>query len=115
MELLAAGEKRSVRTLTEIDLFLDCGDVLEGQGIAVDRARAGIRASAQAVLETMPELLEPAVVYDVVPRVDFHHQTLEPEDGDVFGGPLATRALAGAEKVTVAVCMIGPALEERMS
>jgi hypothetical protein len=104
-----------MRSVTDIRLSLDVEDVLEGQGISVDRARSGIVASAREILDVLPDLLDPAAVYDVVSVKDFHHKTIELENGGAFEGPLAARALAGAEKVALAVCTIGPALETRMN
>lgn len=104
-----------MRRVTDIRLSLDVEDVLEGQGIAPDRARSGIVASAREILDVLPDLLDPAAVYDVVSVTDFHHRTIELEGGGAFEGPLAARALAGAEKVALGVCTIGLALETRMN
>jgi hypothetical protein len=95
-------------------ISLRAEDVLEGQGIDPGRARSGIMNSAQKILEALPDLLEPAAIYDVFPVRSFHHKTIELDGGGTFEGPLAARALAGAEKIAVAVCTIGPALEERV-
>ncbi len=104
-----------MRRVTDIRFSLDVEDVLEGQGIAPERARSGIVASAREILDVLPNLLDPAAVYDVVSVAGFHHRTIELEGGGAFEGPLAARALAGAEKVALAVCTIGPALEARMN
>jgi hypothetical protein len=104
-----------MRRIANIEISLSAEDVLEGQGIDPSRARAGIMDPAQKILAALPDLLEPAVVYDVFPVKDFHHQTIELDGGGTFEGPLAARALAGAEKVAVAVCTIGPALEQRVN
>jgi len=103
-----------MQRLTGVCLSLTVEDVLEGQGIAPDRARSAIMASAQEILSDLPNLLDPAAVYDVVSVQDFHHRTIELEHGEALEGPLAARALAGAEKVALAVCTIGPALEARI-
>jgi hypothetical protein len=103
-----------MQRLTGVQLSLNVEDVLEGQGIAVDRARPAIVASAQEILGTLPDLLDPAAVYDIMSVKDFHHRTIELEDGGALEGPLVARALAGAEKVVLAVCTIGPALEATM-
>lgn len=104
-----------MRRVTDIRFSLDVEDVLEGQGIAPERARSGIVASAREILDVLPDLLDPAAVYDVVSVTGFHHRTIELEGSGAFEGPLAARALAGAEKVALAVCTIGPALEARMN
>lgn len=108
--------RRATRTLHKDDIpfSLDAADVLIGQGIEPSRARHGLVSSAEDVLDDLPGLLDLGAVYDVVPVRDFHHQTVELEGGAAFEGPLVARALAGAEKAALAVCTIGPALEERM-
>jgi len=93
---------------------LDAKDVLKGQGIDPGRARSGLIASAEDVIEAASELLDLRAVYDVLSVKDFHHKTIELEGGVSFEGSLPARALAGAEKVAVAVCTIGPALEGRV-
>lgn len=93
---------------------LEAAHVLRGQGIDPDRARPDIVAVAQDVLEEAQALLDSAALYTILPVRDFHHQTIVLDGGATFEGPLAARALAGAEEVALAVCTIGPALEEQM-
>ena len=95
-------------------ISLDIEDVRKGQGIAPERARSALITSAQEVIDEASDLLDLGAVYDVLSVKDFHHKTIELEDGATFEGPLPARALAGSEKVALAVCTIGPALEERM-
>jgi hypothetical protein len=100
--------------MTDFEFSLQAEDVLEGQGIAPERAKPALFAGAEEVIEETLSLIKPGGIYDVVPVRDFHHKTIE-LDGDVsFEGPLAARALAGAEEVALAICTIGPRLEERM-
>lgn len=103
---------RIVRSALQISLSAE--DVLEGQGIDPERARPGLIASAEDVVDGISDLLDPGVVYNVFSVEDFHHQTIELEGGAAFEGPLVARALAGAEKVALAVCTVGSALEERV-
>jgi len=95
-------------------ISLNAEDVLIGQGIEPERANPGLIASAKAVTDDLSALLDLAAVYNVLSVTDFHHETIELEGGGAFEGPLVARALAGAEKVALAVCTIGSALEERM-
>jgi len=108
-------EAPSAQVMHLDDLSLTAGDVLRGQGIDVERARPMLRTAAEAVTRNLEELLEPAAVLDVVEVTDFHHKTIELVGGHSLEGPLAARALAGAEEVALAVCTIGLALEERMN
>jgi hypothetical protein len=103
-----------MRRIAGISVSLDAADVLEGEGIDPGRARSGLVAAAQEILAALPGLLEPALVYDVFPVRSFRDKTIELDGGGVFEGPLAARALAGAERVAVAVCTIGQALEQRV-
>lgn len=100
--------------LSSSQIPLDAEDVLRGQGIDPERARPGLIIPAEAVAGDLPDLLAPRAIYDVLSVRDFHHKTIELEGGAVFEGPLAARALAGAEEVVLAVCTIGPALENHL-
>lgn len=104
-----------MRRISDIHISLDAADVLEGQGIDPGRARSVILDSAQEILSVLPDLLEPGAVYGVFSVKRFHHKTIELDGGGAFEGPLVARALAGAERIAVAVCTIGPALEERVN
>jgi hypothetical protein len=96
-------------------LSLGVADVLRGQGIDPDRARPPVVSAAQEVIVEAQALSAPAALYTILPVRDFRHQTVVMEGGAVFEGPLVARALAGATKVAVAVCTVGPALEERVA
>jgi hypothetical protein len=96
-----------------MSISLNADEVLRGQGIDPGRARRGLIAPAEGIIDELSDLLDPAAVYDVLSVEDFHHKTIELEGGASFEGPLAARALAGAKKVALAVCTIGPALEQR--
>jgi hypothetical protein len=118
-----------MRRLSNIDISLDAKAVLEGQGIDPARARPGLVESAEAILPTLPDLLDGAAIYDILPvlsgsaelsgsdklsgsvELSWDHKTIRLEGGLTFEGPLVARALKGAEKVAIAVCTIGPALE----
>jgi hypothetical protein len=102
--------------IADLQPSLEVGHVLRGQGIdEPGRVSQGIIATAQKVLEEAQALLAPVAMYTVLPVRDFHHQTVV-LDGDIaFEGPLVARALAGATQIALAVCTIGPALEERTS
>jgi hypothetical protein len=111
METKALGRRIE---LSSGQIPLDAEDVLRGQGIDPKRARPGLVIPAEAVAGGLSDLLAPQAIYDVLSVRDFHHRTIELQGGAVFEGPLAARALAGAEKVALAVCTIGPALENHV-
>jgi hypothetical protein len=102
--------------ITGVHISLEVEHILRGQGVD-DPARAsrGVVAVAQEVLDEAQALLAPAAMYTILPVRDFQHQRVTLESGEVFEGPLVARALAGATEVALAMCTIGPALEERMS
>ena len=112
-----------MRRLSNIDITLDANAVLEGQGIDPGRARPGLVEPAEAILPRLPDLLDGAAIYDVFPvltssdklsgseQPSWDHKTIRLDGGLTFEGPLPARALEGAEKVAIAVCTIGPALE----
>jgi len=114
MDMRLKSTTKAIR-ISSNEISLDAEDVLRGQGIDPDRARSGLITSAENVIDDLPELLSLGAVYDVLPVQGFHHKTIELEGGFAFEGPLVARALAGAEKVALAVCTIGIALEERMT
>jgi len=99
--------------ITDFRVSLEVAHVLQGQGIDPARARPDVVAVAESVLDEAQALLSPAAVCAVVPVRDYHHQTIVLDGGVTFEGPLVARALAGAAQVALAVCTIGPALEER--
>ncbi len=101
--------------LTDFQPSLEVTHVLRGQGVDPARARPDIVAAARGVLDKAQALLAPAALYVTLPVRDFQRQRVVLEGGEVFAGPLVARALAGATEVTLAVCTIGPALEEQVS
>ncbi len=104
----------SVSVVTDFSLSLEVVDILRGQGIDPGRARPALFATAQDVLAEAQPLLAPAALYTVLPVRDLQHQRVALDNGAVFEGPLVVRALAGATETALAVCTVGPALEERM-
>jgi hypothetical protein len=105
-----------VSPITDIQPSLELADVLRGQGIDdPDRASGGVVAVAQQVLDEAQALLAPAAIYTVLLVQGLHHQTVSLDGGVTFEGPLVARALTGAREVALAVCTIGPALEERVA
>jgi hypothetical protein len=102
-------------TLTDFDISLEVADVLDGQGVPPARASERLVAVAQEVLGQAQELIAPAALFATLPIRTLEHQEIILDNGATFSGPLVARALAGATQVAIAVCTIGPALEERMS
>ena len=101
-------------TITDFQPSLDVTHVLQGQGVDPARARPRVVAVAREVLDEAQALLAPAALYTTLPVRDFQHQRVALEGGAVFTGSLVARALAGATEIDLAVCTIGPALEEHV-
>jgi len=102
-------------TVTDFQISLEASQVLEGQGIPPTQASAPLQAAAQDVIDEAHGLLSPAAMYTILPVRHFEHEQVVLDIGASFSGSLVARALTGATEVALAVCTIGPALEERMS
>jgi hypothetical protein len=101
--------------VTDFQIALEVDHVLEGQGIPPSRASGPLLAAAQDVIDEAQALVAPAALYTILPVRHFEHREIVLENGATFSGALMARALAGATEVALAVCTIGPALEERMA
>ncbi len=101
--------------ITDFQPSLEVAHVLRGEGVDPARARPGVVAAAREVLGEAQALLAPAAMYTTLPLRDFQRQQVALEGGAVFIGHLVARALAGATEIDLAVCTIGPALEERVA
>ncbi len=99
--------------VADVRLSLEVTHILEGQGVPPPQASSPVIAVAQEVLEEAQSLLAPAALYALLPVRALEHEQILLDGGAVFAGPLATRALAGATELALAVCTIGSALEER--
>lgn len=96
-----------------LDIKLEAEHVLKGQGIETSRASSRLFEAAAEILEEVNPLIEPAAIMINLPVHKFEHQSIYFEGGR-FEGPLVAKALAGASEISIALCTIGPKLEERM-
>ena len=105
-------------TITNWHLDIDADMVLRGQGAdpAVVRQRRPrlIKFAEQARLEGLG-LIEPVVVYRILPVEKLRHNSLVFTDGTKWTSAALGEHLAQAQQVSVIVCTLGPALEERIS
>lgn len=99
--------------LEDWSLSLTVDQVLRGQGMdpAVARERRGrlVEAAEWALKESLP-LFRPRVALREYAVVGLRHRRLLLEGGSLEG-PLIAQHLAGAKRVAVMVCTIGPDLE----
>jgi hypothetical protein len=102
--------------LRKFDLALDADTVLRAQGgePAVIRARRPffVEVAEQALATGIP-LLRPAVLYRRLAVTRLIHERLVLDGDHVLGGPLIGQHLAPASEVVVAICTVGPELEEQ--
>lgn len=106
--------------LTDWKLTIEVDQVLRAQGAAPALLRSRrpnlVRIAEWAVKEGLP-LLEPAVLYVELPVRELRHERvfLSIPDADpkrsFLKGALLANHLAGAERIVIAVCTIGDALE----
>jgi hypothetical protein len=76
--------------------------------------RPGLRRRLATAVEDLVSVATPAACYDAYPIERILHERLELAGGTRIGcGPLAS-VVAGSEKLYVAVCTLGPALDERI-
>ncbi len=78
------------------------------------RRSSALGVAEQAVTAGRP-LLAPVVVTESFPVREFRHERVRLEEGGYLSGPLVAEHLHAALSVVLAVCSIGPALEETAS
>jgi hypothetical protein len=99
-------------------LDIDVDMVLRGQGADPDVLRQRkprlIEIAERAVREGRA-LIEPAVAYRTMQVEALTHERLTLSGGAHLSGALLTQQLSPAQSITLIVCTIGPALEQRVS
>lgn len=98
----------------EVVSSLSAEDVLRGQGINPHRASQRLFAEAARAVEEAKPLLRPAALRKLLPVKKNEKEVVYFEEGS-FRGELVARALCGARAVDLAICTIGPLLENRVS
>lgn len=100
--------------INDLQVELETEHILRGQGIDPARASTLLTRIASGILDEANSLLKPAALYGNLPVVDFQHEQIT-FDGGTFTGPLVARAFAGASRLILALCTIGPGLEQRVA
>ena len=99
-------------------LNIDADSVLRGQGAdpAIIRQRKPrlVQIAERAAAEGST-LIEPAVIYRTMPVASLRHERVTLNGGSQLTGALLAQHLAPAQQLTLIVCTIGPALEQRVS
>ena len=100
--------------LRDWDLKIGIDDVLRGQGMDPQQIRARrpalIKTAEWALQEGLP-LLDPAVLVEEFALSGVRHELVLLEGGGKLRSPLLVQHLAGAARLAVIICSIGPQLE----
>ncbi len=99
---------------TDFHISLEVEQILLGQGIDPARASPSLLKSAEEARDKIACLIEPAALFGIMPVKDFQHQRINFKGG-FFEGPLVGRSMAGASSLGLAICTIGPRLDEEVS
>ena len=98
----------------DFDISLEAEHILLGQGIDPSKASPSLLESAKEVRDEIDGLIEPAALFGTLPVKDFQHERVTYEGG-FFEGPLVGRSMAGASSLGLAICTIGPRIDEEVS
>jgi hypothetical protein len=94
------------------DLTLELELVLRSQGGNPKRARPQLREICVAMTEQARPLLTPAVAYEIFDVLEVRHERLVISPRISLRSPRLAKILGGARQIAMAVCSIGPQLEE---
>jgi hypothetical protein len=99
-------------TTRQFDLTLDPDLVLRSQGGDPTKARPALRAMAAAMTERARPMLVPVVACEIFDIAEVRHERLVISPRVSLKSAALAQALGGAKQIAVAVCTIGPQLEE---
>lgn len=104
--------------IRDIPLSLEINDVLRRQGI---REHSRLRDETKTLIQELVAsaenngLLEPAVAYEIHGIANIDHDRLYLEGGLALNGSLFYSVLSSARELAIAVCTIGPRLEQKVT
>ncbi len=99
-------------------LNIDVDMVLRGQGAdaaIVRQRRPRLVEIAERAIAEGSALIDPAVVYRVMPVVSVRHECMTLANGSQLTGSLVAQQLAAAQQVALIICTIGDALDQRIA
>jgi hypothetical protein len=102
-------------TVQLFDLSLDLDLALRSQGGDPAKMRPALRNMTAAMIERAHTLLTPAVAYDVFGIAEVRHERLVISPRVSIKSARLAGTLGNAKQIAVAVCTIGPQLEEAVS
>ena len=100
------------------DLNITVDSVLRGQGADPDIIRSRsprLVVTAEKALEEAKKLLKPEVLIKEFQVTSYKHDSLELAGGKKISGALVTGHLVGASNISVAVCTVGPKIDQYAS
>ena len=104
--------------IRDISLSLEINDILRRQGI---KEHSKLKPTMRALIHELTDsakndsLLEPAIAYEIYPIANIDHDRLCLEGNAALQGSLFSSVLSSAKELAVAVCTIGPKLEEKVT
>jgi len=103
---------------TNWNLTISADDILRGQGADPQIVRNGKQSLLKAAERAASDgfaLLKPAALSAEVMVREHRHERIHLVGGTALTGSLVTHQLSGAQRVVVAVCTIGPDLEDAIT
>ncbi len=85
---------------------------LHGERFARMLERPGTRAQFDEALESIRQLADPAACWDSFPIEKFLHEKIQLKNGIRIGGGPVVTVMGGSEELIVAVCTLGPRVDE---
>jgi hypothetical protein len=100
----------------DFELVFDPQEYIDFHGERFERLldRPKVRDDFEQVLNADVKLFEPVACYDSYRINNCLHDRFELQDGTRIGGGPVMEVLRGAEELIVAVCSIGPAVDEKV-
>jgi hypothetical protein len=98
--------------IQSFDLTLELDLVLRSQGGDPARARPALRAIAAAMTARARPMLTPAIAYEIFDVAEVRHERLVISPRVALKSARLAQAMGGAKQIAVAVCTIGPQLEQ---
>ena len=109
-------KQKKMPVINNIPLTMSTEQVLRRQGIQDSlKLQPHLTVLLRELLSTVNELLEPAIVYELYSITEVRHDRLRLENGTALYGSLLPSLLTQVKELGVAVCTIGPHLEEKVT
>jgi len=103
--------------IKDVNIHLKLSNILRRQGIGAASAKPQMKSITNELLSEIKKLhlLKPSFAYNIYSINSFDHDELLLEGNLTLHGRLLPAFLSGAGQISVVVCTIGPALEEKVT